>query len=163
MCPSAWVDKQEDILFSWLHLYIMPILLLWDLRTLCVVYQNSDPKIHFLANLGRKATPWLFSFETLLLNIQLILKLLYYFCSILQVVLKVRSPYISILSDIKMRINREWFWPEFTKKWILESELSEISVSPRYNVFQFLGKTDSFDFFSPNLPKHRFRVGLSEK
>ena len=62
-----------------------------------------------------------------------------------------------------MRINREWFWPEFTKKWILESELSEISVSPRYNVFQFLGKTDSFDFFSPNLPKHRFRVGLSEK
>ena len=75
MCPSAWVDNQEDILFSWLHLYIMPILLLWDLRTLCVVYQNSDPKIHFLANSGQKSTSWLFSFETLLLNIELVLVL----------------------------------------------------------------------------------------
>ena len=29
-------------------------------------------------------------------------------------------------------------------------------------VCQFSGKTNSFDFFSPNLPKTRFRVGNSE-
>ena len=35
---SHWGDNWEGTLISWLHIYIMLILLLWDLSTLCVVY-----------------------------------------------------------------------------------------------------------------------------
>ena len=32
-------DNREGTLFSWLHIYITPILLLWDLSTLYVIYR----------------------------------------------------------------------------------------------------------------------------
>ena len=39
-------DNREGRLFSWLYIYITPILLLWDLSTLCVVDLSTSDHLH---------------------------------------------------------------------------------------------------------------------
>ena len=56
---------------------------------------------------------------------------------------------------------RMLFWPKLVQKWILGTEFWK-SNSDSDQSFQdtmcvnFQAKTDIFDFFSPNLPKHEF-------
>ena len=50
------------------------------------------------------------------------------------------------------------FWGQNFKNPGPDSE----SAPLRYHLCQFSGKTDSFDFFSQNLPKCGFRVGNSQ-
>ena len=40
--------------------------------------------------------------------------------------------------------------------------LEQESASSRYHVYQFLDKTDNFDFLGPNLAEKEFRAGNSE-
>ena len=77
----------------------------------------------------------------------------------------VRIAILEILCVLIFRQNGQlWlFSPKFAQKWIkgwklrklmLECELS----SSRYYVCQFLGETNNFDFFGPNLPRNEFWV-----
>ena len=50
------------------------------------------------------------------------------------------------------------FWGQNFKNLSPVSESSPL----RYHLFQFLGKTDSFDFFCANFPKNVFRMKNSE-
>ena len=50
------------------------------------------------------------------------------------------------------------FWGQNFKNLSPVSESSPL----RYHLFQFLGKTDSFDFFCANSPKNVFRMKNSE-
>ena len=61
------------------------------------------------------------------------------------------------------RQNRQlWlFWPKFAQKSILGWKFRNImlekeSASSRYNMCQFSGKRNNFEFFDPNLPKNEF-------
>ena len=54
------------------------------------------------------------------------------------------------------------FWPKLAQKWIFGQDFRKsnsgfgISFSKIPCVTIFFGKTDNFDFFSPNLPKNEF-------
>ena len=68
----------------------------------------------------------------------------------------------------QMTINGEWFFgPNLPKSGFWGRNFENLSpdsesATPRYQVFQFAGKTDSFYLFGLNLPKNRFSVGNSE-
>ena len=52
-----------------------------------------------------------------------------------------------------------FFRLKHAQKWILGLELRKSaseSALPRYHMYQFSGKTDNFDFLSPNLPQKKF-------
>ena len=61
---------------------------------------------------------------------------------------------------------------KFVQKMDLGLKFEKTNIEIRINIFeilcvyvlacQFSGKTNSFDFFSPNLPKNGFRIGNSE-
>ena len=67
-----------------------------------------------------------------------------------------------------MRINRECFFGSSLLRkgfWCRNFENlapEQESALPRYHECQFSSKTDSFNFFGPNLPKNGFRVENSE-
>ena len=53
------------------------------------------------------------------------------------------------------------FWTKLAQKWILGSEFRKSTLDlesalPRYHMCQFSGKTNNFDFFSPNLARTEF-------